>query len=71
MKTLGIDSCERSSVRLLVSPKIAAEILGFSERTLWSLTKPRGPIPAVRVANLRSVRYSIEALRNWVATHQS
>lgn len=71
MKSLAIDFGDRSPARLLVAPKIAAELLGFSERTLWTMTSPRGPIPAVRIDGVRAVRYSVEALREWVATQQS
>ena len=35
---------------LAVSTRDAAQMLGISTRTLWSLTAPRGPIPCVRVA---------------------
>jgi len=35
--------------RLAVPPREAARLLSISERTLWSLTAPRGPIPALRL----------------------
>ena len=50
---------------LLWDAREAASALRLSERTLWSLTQPRGPIPAVRLGR-RSVRYSPEALRAWI-----
>ena len=50
--------------RLLLRPSEAAESLGISERTLWSLTDD-GTIPCVRLG--RSVRYDVEVLRAWVA----
>jgi predicted DNA-binding transcriptional regulator AlpA len=51
--------------KLLVSARTAAEeILSISERKLWSLTSPRGPIPCVRIG--KSVRYSVAALEAWV-----
>jgi len=50
--------------KLLVSAREAASLLCVSDRTLWTLTAPRGPIPSVRLG--RSVRYSVEALRAWV-----
>jgi excisionase family DNA binding protein len=53
-----------STPKLLLNQREAAESLGISERSLWGLTEPRGPIPAVRVG--RSVRYRFEALRRWV-----
>lgn len=49
---------------LLVTAPQAARMLGISERTLWSLTAPRGPIPVVRIG--RSVRYSLDDLRVWI-----
>jgi excisionase family DNA binding protein len=55
--------------RLLLTPRQAAEALGFSERKLWSLTSPRGPIPCVRIG--KSVRYSVAALEAWVEQQQA
>ena len=54
--------------RLAVPPREAARLLSISERTLWGLTAPRGPIPAVRLG--RSVRYDVGALRRWLDSHQ-
>ncbi|HEY1378989.1 MAG TPA: helix-turn-helix domain-containing protein [Gemmataceae bacterium] len=53
---------------LLLTPRAAAAALAVSPRTLWGLTAPRGPIPAVKIG--RSVRYSAEALRAWIAAQQ-
>lgn len=39
----------------LLTPRQAAERLSISERKLWGLTAPRGPVPCVRIG--RSVRY--------------
>jgi excisionase family DNA binding protein len=52
--------------RLLVKSVEAAKLLSISEKTLWSLTAPRGPIPAIRVGE-RSIRYSVAALEQWIA----
>jgi predicted DNA-binding transcriptional regulator AlpA len=52
--------------KLLLKPREAAAALGLSEKSLWSLTQPRGPIPVVRVGE-RSVRYSVAALEKWIA----
>lgn len=49
---------------LLLTPRDAAQALAVSERTLWGLTAPRGPLPAVRIG--RAVRYSRDALARWV-----
>lgn len=38
---------------MLLSPReTAGPKLGISERALWALTYPRGPIPCVRVGRL-------------------
>lgn len=52
---------------LLLTPRQAAQALAISERTLWTLTAPRGPLQSVLVG--RSVRYSVEHLREWIAKH--
>ncbi len=54
---------------LLLTAREAAQALRISEKTLWSLTQPRGPIPVVRVGQ-RSVRYSVAALEQWIAEQQ-
>ena len=51
-------------VTLLLTPPEAAKALAISERTLWGLTTPRGPIPCVRIN--RSVRYSGDDLRDFI-----
>ena len=56
-----------TSVRLpLMTSQQVAKFLQVSERTLWELTEPRGPIPAVRIG--RSVRYVPEAIEMWLST---
>jgi hypothetical protein len=50
---------------ILFTPREAAKALRISEKTLWSMTVPRGPIPSVRLG--RSVRYSADVLRNAVS----
>lgn len=49
---------------LLVGIREAARLLSVSERTLWKLTAPRGPIPVVRLG--KAVRYSVDDLREWL-----
>lgn len=51
---------------LLLTARDAAKALAVSEKTLWTLTTPRGPIPAIRVGE-RSLRYSVRALDEWIA----
>ena len=52
--------------KLLLTPREAARALSVSERTLWSITVPRGDLPCVRLAG-RTVRYDVEALRRFLA----
>lgn len=49
---------------LALRPREAAAALSISERTLWSLTAPRGPIPAARAG--RSVLYRVADLDAWL-----
>jgi len=51
--------------RILYPPRDAAAILSLSEKTLWNHTKPRGPIPAIRIG--RSVRYARKTLERIIA----
>ncbi|MBN2290919.1 MAG: helix-turn-helix domain-containing protein [Pirellulales bacterium] len=39
----------RSTPPLLVSAREASRMLGICEKSLWTLTAPRGPIPAVKL----------------------
>jgi hypothetical protein len=54
--------------RLLLTNREAAAALSVSERTLWGLTSPRGPIPTVRLG--RAVRYSLVALQEFIQAAQ-
>lgn len=49
----------------LMTSREAAAVLRVSERTLWSLTKPRGPLAAVRVGK-RSVRYAADDIQRYM-----
>ena len=53
---------------LAVDSQQAAKLLSVSARTLWALTSPRGPIPALRLG--RRVVYPLESLRAWIASAQ-
>lgn len=54
---------------LLMSIREAAQRLRISERTLWSLTAPRGGIKCVRLTG--RVLYSPEALRAFIAQQEA
>ncbi len=49
---------------LALRPREAAKALGISERMLWSLTAPRGPIQSVRVGSC--VLYPVTGLQAWL-----
>ena len=55
--------------KLLLTPREAAQTLSVCEKTLWSLTWPRGPIRCVRLG--RSVRYSLDSFREFIAEQQA
>jgi hypothetical protein len=50
--------------RLLLDAREAAAALSISPRTLWSLTSPRGPIPAVRIG--ARCLYAVKSLQGWI-----
>jgi excisionase family DNA binding protein len=52
----------------LLTAKQAAAFLGISSRKLWELTA-KHEIPHLRIG--RCLRYSLEGLRQWVATNTS
>ena len=64
-----------ASDRLLIPARDAARMLSVSERTLYSMTSPRGPIAPVRIGRADSgnprVLYSVEMLRAWIAAQVS
>jgi len=53
---------------LALRPREAARMLSISERTLWSMTAPRGPIPCARIGTgkRQTVLYSVPALETWL-----
>ena len=55
--------------KLLLTAPEAARVLSISARKLWSLTNS-GEIPVIRVG-ARSVRYPVEALREWIADNMT
>jgi excisionase family DNA binding protein len=58
-------NAQEALVALLLSAREAAKSLRVSERTLWALTQPRGPIPFVRVGR-RGIRYDPRDLVAWI-----
>jgi len=57
------------SDKLLLTPREAAKALSVCEKTLWTWTAPRGPIPAVRFG--KAVRYSTAALERFIAESEA
>jgi excisionase family DNA binding protein len=68
MTTIPNSTADAIPTQMLLTPRAAAAALAVSPRTLWGLTAPRGPIPAVRLG--RAVRYPTDALRAWIAAQQ-
>jgi len=50
--------------RLLLSSQEAAAALSICQKTLWSITRPRGDLPCVRIG--RRVLYAVDELRRWI-----
>ena len=59
---------EVGAVRLLLSIREAAGLLGVCERTIWTLTKER-QLPHVRIG--RRVLFSRKALHEWIAQQEA
>ena len=55
--------------RLLLSATDASKTLGICEKSLWSMTVPRGNIPVVRVGSRRL--YSRDSLKKWAAEQEA
>jgi hypothetical protein len=53
---------------LALRARQAAAALGISPRSLWALTVPRGPIPAIRVGRgkRRITLYPVSELEKWL-----
>jgi hypothetical protein len=54
---------------LLLTPRHTAKALSISERTLWSITAPRGPLPAIKVGR-RGVRYFVKDVEAWIVAQK-
>ena len=50
----------------LMTADEVVQVLRVTERTLWSWTAPRGPIPVIRIG--RSVRYYSDAIQQFIAS---
>jgi predicted DNA-binding transcriptional regulator AlpA len=48
----------------LLSARDTAKSLSISERTLWAITAPRGPLPVVKIG--RSVRYHVRDIEAFI-----
>ncbi len=61
-----------TSSPLALRPRQAATMLSISERTLWALTAPRGPIPCTRVGGRGGiVLYRVADLDDWLRASQA
>ncbi len=54
--------------RLAVPARKAAELLSISERSLWSITAPRGDLPCLRIG--RRCLYLVDSLRVYVEARE-
>ena len=50
----------------LMTADEVVQVLRVTDRTLWSGTAPRGPLPVSRIG--RSVRYSSDAIQQFIAS---
>lgn len=59
----------KSVESLALRPREAAKALGMSERTLWGLSAPRGPIPCLRIGHgkRQTVLYPVAELQAWLS----
>jgi hypothetical protein len=55
---------------LLLTRAVAAKLLSLSQRTLWSRTFPRGPIPCVNIPGTRAIRYRLAALKDFIEANE-
>ena len=65
MNTYELNTHEK---RLLIPVRDAAGFLSVCEKTLWSITEPRGDLPCVRIG--RAVRYDPADLRAWIESRK-
>jgi excisionase family DNA binding protein len=60
---MDIQPKDKAPIRLLLSPREAAQALSICEKTLYTITKD-GEIPVIRMG--RSVRYPVDGLKEWI-----
>jgi excisionase family DNA binding protein len=63
-ETPSRDQETEDSISKLLTVKQAAELFGVSDRTLFTLSAPRGPIPVIRIGK-HSRRYDLEDLKRY------
>jgi hypothetical protein len=57
---------------LALRPREAAAMLGISQRLLWSLTAPRGPIAATKLGGKGGcILYRVADLEAWLLASQT
>jgi hypothetical protein len=61
--------CEKKCESLLVNASEASKMLGISDRTLWTISHPRGSVPVVKIGS--RVLYSVAALERWISEQQN
>ena len=57
------------TLTLLLSARKAAEALSVCEKTLWSMTAPRGDLPVVKIG--RRTLYAVDDLHSWIKRHKT
>jgi predicted DNA-binding transcriptional regulator AlpA len=62
----GASAVEKKDKSLLTARE-TAKLLSTSEKTLWNMTSPRGPVPAIRFG--KSVRYIINDVIQALSHH--
>jgi len=64
-----VETNNPTTPRLLLTVRQAADALSICEKSLWNLTQPRGPLPAVRIG--RAVRFSISDLQAFIESRKA
>jgi len=64
-----VETNNPTTPRLLLTVRQAADALSICEKSLWALTTPRGPLPAVRIG--RAVRYDLADLQAFIESRKA